>query len=96
MPAMADLMQQARELLAAELAKSGLEAAAYEVESSAHRDDELEAYDIAAIRSIAAAMRAAPAGFVLVPGEVLRMMVGCAYPSAPHDGRLRLSGFDRD
>ncbi len=52
---MADPMQQARELLAAEYAKLGLKSALH------------SAGDEAALRAIAAALRAAPVGFVLVP-----------------------------
>ncbi|MCD9087395.1 hypothetical protein [Stenotrophomonas sp. SY1] len=72
-----DDQQRARELLAAEIDRDGFHKAAAWIrdpkKATTYAEDE-------ALRAITAALRAAPEGFVLVPGEVLRMMVGCAYP----------------
>ncbi len=77
---MADLMQQARELANAceQRAQWGRGSAWNPPRDSVGTSRLLD--EAASLMRELAALRAAPEGFVLVPGEVLRMMVGCAYP----------------
>lgn len=68
---MADLMQQARELLAAEFAKDWQRGNCKMIADAILNGDELRGYGIPyALAAIAAALRAAPEGFVLVPVQL--------------------------
>lgn len=69
---MADLMQQARELLAAEYERDGITYVPDCIRSEAMLT-EMEQH---AIRAIAAALRAAPEGFVLVRKEAIDWLNG--------------------
>lgn len=81
---MADLMQQARELLAAEYAMAG---------STKRADKIIAGFDVApgteyAIRAIAAALRAAPEGYVLVPVEPTDEMIEASLIRVPIAKRI--------
>lgn len=67
--------KRARALLDAELRKLGLHEDAHHVGCGA----DLDRNDQAAINAISAAITP-PEGYVLVPVELLRMVIGCAYP----------------
>jgi hypothetical protein len=68
---MADLMQQARELLAAEYERDGRVGMA----ALLREPHDLVEDDDRSVRAIAAALRAAPEGFVMVPVEPTEEML---------------------
>lgn len=69
---MTDDMQRARELLAAEYERDGLKATAATIRSDIPGPPSM--HQITALRAIAAALRAAPEGFVLVPVQLTDRM----------------------
>lgn len=79
---MADLMQQARELLAVEYEREGRAYLAHSVRTK-HAPSET-----AAIAAIAAALRAAPEGFVLVPVEPTEEMIEASLIRVPIAKRI--------
>lgn len=68
--------KRARELLAAEYERSGYGGSAEGIRSG---DDCAHDLEDASIRAIVAALTP-PEGYVLVPVDLLRMVIGCAYP----------------